>query len=89
VFEEIKKPTEANRHARLSRSKQLLKNIRPMMLASFDSMTKTVFTVSVRTENDRLFLNSDKYERRRNKRSSPQTIDVQSVADVGSTCVKV
>jgi len=33
--------SEVNSHARLSHSKQLLKNIHPLMLASFCSLTKT------------------------------------------------
>jgi len=48
--------SEANFHARLSHSKQLLKNIHPVMLASFCSLTKTIFTViTLKTpQNDRL-----------------------------------
>jgi len=36
--------SEANFHARLSQSKQLLKNIHPMTLASFCSLTKNIYS---------------------------------------------
>jgi len=47
---------EPDFHARLSHSKQLLKNIHPMVLASFCALMK-IFTVTTRKnlQNDRLY----------------------------------
>jgi len=51
--------SEANSHAKLSHSKQLLKNIHPMMLASFLFTDKSTFTVTRNTlkipQNGRLY----------------------------------
>jgi len=53
------KLSEANFHARLCRLKQLLENVRPMILASFLSTDEKTFTCTVTTpknpQNDRLY----------------------------------
>jgi len=53
VLENVPQLSEANCHARLSHSEQLLRNIHPMMLASFCSVTKTYNSGSDHTENPR------------------------------------
>jgi len=48
--------SEVNCHAKLGRSKELLKNIQPVILASFCSLTKTFAVATLKNpQNDQLY----------------------------------
>jgi len=70
----VPEPSEANCHARLSHSKQLLE-LRPIC-----PLTKTYFYYSGHAEKPTVLICSNKEERPRDK-TPAHTIDIQSVTD--------
>jgi len=80
--------SEVKFHARLSRSKQLLKNVHPVTLASFCSVLTTTYLQRQRQKTRRMtdFTHIHQYKERRRDKTPAHFIDVQSLmASVGES----